>query len=151
MSDLARPRHLAALEALSGASPGAPPNRQLRATDEIFGNLHVLNRYRRLTDDEASGTGAFQQIIEDLEWQREWLRAVGEPYRYQSLAFEIGSRPEQFRTDRGEPAAERLRTSANISIPPAPRDPLPGVDRPLPARKKPLPVGQKQKLADALS
>jgi hypothetical protein len=93
MSDLPRPRHLAALEALSGVSPGVPPNRQLRATDEVFGNLHLLNHCQRLTDDEASGTAAFQQVIEDLERQREWLRAVGEPHRYQSLAFEIGRPP----------------------------------------------------------
>jgi hypothetical protein len=150
MSDLPPPRHLAALVALSGASPGAPPNRQLRATDEVFWNLHLLNHYQGLTDDEASGTGAFQQVIEDLDRQREWLRAMGEPQRYQSLAFELGSRPEQFRIDR-EPAAERLRTSANISIPPEPSDPPPGVDRPLPPTKKSLPVALRPKLADALS
>src|SRR3954470_5245349 len=125
MSDLRRPRHMAGLEALSGASPKAPPNRELRATDEFFGNLHVLDRYRRLTEDEVSGTGAFQQVIEDLERQREWLRAVGEPYRYQSFAFDFGSRPEPVQIARGERAA----------------------DRPLPAPKKSLPVGLKQRLA----
>jgi hypothetical protein len=69
------------------------PTRAMRATDEIFTDLCLLNRYQRFGDDEASGTGAFQQVIEDLERQRQWLRALGEPHRYQSLASELGRPP----------------------------------------------------------
>jgi len=96
MSDLPQHSQMGALEAVLGASPGTLPNRALRATDQIFAELHLLNRCQRLTDDEASGTGAFQQVIEDLERQRGWLRALGEPHqphRYQSLASELGRPP----------------------------------------------------------
>ena len=69
------------------------PTRAMRATDEIFTDLCLLNRYQRFGDDEASGTGAFQQVIEDLERQREWFAPFGEPHRYQSPPRELGRPP----------------------------------------------------------
>jgi hypothetical protein len=103
MSDLPQPGQMGALEAVLGASPGTLPNRALRATDQIFADLHLLNRCQRLTDDETSGTGAFQQVIEDLERQRGWLRALGEPHRNQSPARELGRPPNS--PDHNSPKA----------------------------------------------
>jgi hypothetical protein len=94
MSDLPQPGHLPALEAALGASPGTLPNRALRATDQVFADLPHLIRYRRLTG-EASGRGAFQQVIEDLERQREWLRALGGAPRCQDLASELDRSPNR--------------------------------------------------------
>ena len=103
MSDLPQPGHLPALEAVLGAWPGTLPSRALRATDQVFADLQLLNRYKGPTDDEASGRGAFQQVIEDLERQREWLRALGETPRCQDLASELDRPPN--RPDHNSPKA----------------------------------------------
>ena len=127
MSTPPQPGHLGALEAVLLAARIAPtdalsrvgaeiaaaawhsynPTRAMRATDEIFTDLCLLNRYQRFGDDEASGTGAFQQVIEDLERQREWFAPFGEPHRYQSPPRELGRPPNS--PDHNSPKASPYR------------------------------------------
>jgi hypothetical protein len=82
-----------AAEAAAATWHSNTPKRALRATDQFFADLDLLIRYQRLDDDEASDLGAFQQMIEDSERQREWRRPFGNPLRRRVQASELDRPP----------------------------------------------------------
>jgi hypothetical protein len=106
--------------------------------------LRNLLRLGQLDAYERSGNG-FRQLPTAY-----WESPESEGVLEEDLDKPVGKPPRhQFFFRRSE-IDQLLRSSANISTPPASSDPLPGTDRPSPVTKKPLPAALEPKLADAL-